>query len=665
MATDIKQILPENRKRRKALTSGYDPITGNPDDSGRQPVNYGNTQLWIPREMFSNSPVTRQLCTTSPDSLIARYTGNVTEEKRHSFICGFIRERFRYDFEFWASACIKIQDKETKQPVPFRLNNGQRKLLTALENSRINDRPIRIILVKARQWGGSTLSQIYMLWLQLFHYRNWHSVVITDVEQQARNVRGMISRVAASYPPECGSITFTPFEGSSKIRTICERGCIIGVGSSQEPDALRSFDFSMIHMSEVGIWKSTPTRSAEDIVQSLYATVPDVPGSLIIVESTAKGVGNFFHLEYQTAKSGTSQYTPVFVSWFEIPRYQLPVKDYEAFISGMSSYNWWQWEQGATLEGIHWYNTYKLEKRYNDFQMKSEFPTTDDEAFQSTGNRFYDQQYTMLARKQCKPPRQTGELRGQSVTGPGSLRETEFIENGNSRLCIWQQPESLPRTKITNRYLVVTDIGGRSEKSDWSVITVIDRYWMLGSAGVPEVVARWRGRTDHDALAWKAAQIATWYDNALLVIESNTLETRDRKQDGDHFYTVLNEIAEHYDNLYTRTLTNPDAVIEGDPVRYGWHMNKKTKTQAYDKHYQCVRDGLFIDRDHRAIDEMEYLEYKSDGSLGAITGQHDDIIDTDAVGCYIAWEEMDRPREINTEKTQTGIPCHPVTESNF
>ena len=443
----------------------------------------------------------------------------------------------------------------------------------------------------------------------------------------------------------------------------------MGVGSAQEPDALRSFDFSMIHMSEVGIWKPTPTRSAEDIVQSLYATVPDVPGSLIIIESTAKGVGNFFHLEYQAAKAGTSQYRPVFVAWFEIPRYQLPVRDYDKFIASMNDYNWWQWQQGATLEGIHWYNTYKLEKRYNDFQMKSEFPTTDDEAFQSTGNRFYDQQYTNRHRQLCKPPRHTGDLRGMSYTGAESLQGIEFIENGNSHFSIWQMPEISSQTRITERYLVTVDIGGRSDKADWSVVTVTDRYWMMDSAGVPEVVARWRGHTDHDALAWKAAQIATWYDNALLVIESNTLETKDCRQEGDHFYSVLNEISEAYDNLYTRSATNPDTVIEGSPVKYGWHMNKKTKTQAYDKHYQCIRDHLFIDRDYRAVDEMEFLEYKTDGSLGSVTGQHDDIVDTDAVACYIAWEEMAIPREIDlkviqTRKEQRSRQC-PTSEAKF
>ena len=101
--------------------------------------------------------------------------------------------------------------------------------------------------------------------------------------------------------------------------------------------------------------------------------------------------------------------------------------------------------------------------------------------------------------------------------------------------------------KLRDRYVVVVDTGGRSEKADYSVIAVFDRYWMM-YGGVPELVAQWRGHIDHDILVWLSAQIATYYDNALLVIESNTHETE--KNDGDHGEFIFDTIAEYYPNLY-------------------------------------------------------------------------------------------------------------------
>lgn len=664
------EIIQENNRRIALYFRDYDRITGDPSGEviPRIPLKYNNHTFYLPATM-TQLPLYTELQTSSPEQIILKYTGSYSEQKEKEFAAGFHRDRLKHDFEFWGYLCVKIQDKLTKKAIPFRLNRGQRRLVGKFEEMRIAGIPIRVILVKARQWGGSTATQIYMLWLQLFHYENWHSAIITQYKQQAANIRGMISKVLATYPQEIHSITLTGYEGMTGIKYIPQRGCIIGTGSAENPDALRSFDFSMLHLSECGLWKSTLTKNADDLVQSLYATVPDVPGSFIVMESTAKGVGNFFHLQYQAAVNKESDLQAVFVPWFEIEMYAffkrgpqgeilhssdgLPlskIKDPEQFISTLTDYEKVQWEAGATLEGIYWYRIYKKGKRYNDFQMKSEFPTTADEAFQSNSARYYEEDYVLRCRKTCKDPQYIGDIRGYSNTGPDALKNIRFTEDGNGLLAVWEKPETIPGKKITNRYLVVVDIGGKHYKSDWSTINVFDRVMLMDPNGALERVATYIGHIDHDILAWKAAQIATWYDNALLVIESNTLETRDRKKsetvfEGDHFFTVLNEIADAYDNLYVREV-DPDKTKEGIQFRYGWHTNKRTKYLAYDRSRAAIRDGEYIERDRRCVDEMGWLEVKPDGTLGAIEGQHDDIIDPTAIAIYISLEIMPIPKII-------------------
>lgn len=68
--------------------------------------------------------------------------------------------------------------------IPFKLNRAQRRVLNKLEKLRKAGKPIKFILLKARQWGGSTLVQIYMLWIMLVHRRNWNTVICGDVETQ-------------------------------------------------------------------------------------------------------------------------------------------------------------------------------------------------------------------------------------------------------------------------------------------------------------------------------------------------------------------------------------------------------------------------------------------------------------------------------------------------
>lgn len=157
--------------------------------------------------------------------------------------------------------------------------------------------------------------------------------------------------------------------------------------------------------------------------------------------------------------------------------------------------------------------------------MAAEFPTDDDEAFVHSGSRVFDKYKVKVLKKTCCPPKYIGEIYGDCDTGLDAFRNLRFSEDNQGQLWIWTMPEIDPDEIVTNRYLTVVDIGGRSHKADWSVIVVIDRLFMA-EGGKPEVVAQWYGHCDIDILAWRAGQIAAFYDNSLLVIESNTRDSR-------------------------------------------------------------------------------------------------------------------------------------------
>ena len=60
------------------------------------------------------------------------------------------------NFEVWARERVKIKPKGGGKSIPFVLNRPQRRLVAELEKMRKSDQPIRLILLKARQWGGRT-----------------------------------------------------------------------------------------------------------------------------------------------------------------------------------------------------------------------------------------------------------------------------------------------------------------------------------------------------------------------------------------------------------------------------------------------------------------------------------------------------------------------------
>lgn len=639
------RIIEENKKRLNDLFHEYDPVTGigspikrfkffvNKDSYILLPHTMRDDEFIRPIMQYDNllNCITSINSESSDDEILIKYNAAL------SIITDL---RLNHDFEFFAYLCLKVQDKESKKDIPLKLRKPQRKVLIECEEQRLKNKPIRVILTKARQWGGSTFTEGYMFWIQIRHRTSWHGAICADVEDQSKNIRHMVSKFVSYYPKEIDNLKLTPYESSSKNKILNPRGCVIGIGSAQEPDNLRSFDFSMLHLSECGLWKETKGRKPEDLAQSLRATISQTAYSFVMMESTAKGVGNFFHREWLDAISDKSGYHPVFVAWWEIEIYQRKIDDYNKFIPTMSDYDKKLWHLGATLEGINWYNWYKKSENYDDWRMCSEFPSEWQEAFQSTGRRAFRPSYVKKCRSNCLEPIDKGDVFAECNKGKDSLNNVRFENTVNGELFIWSFPDK--DINVTDRYVVTVDIGGRSIGSDWSVISVLDRYWIT-DGGVPEVVACWRGHLDQDLVAWKAAQIAKWYCEALLVVEVNSLDAKTKE--GDHYLTILDEIKDYYRNVYARAPI--DKVREGAPVRYGWHTNSATKPMIVDQFNGSLRDDEYIERDVRCCNEMDTYEIKANGSYGAVDGCNDDILITRMIGVHISLKQLKPPREIN------------------
>ena len=307
------------------------------------------------------------------------------------------------------------------------------------------------------------------------------------------------------------------------------------------------------------------------------------------------------------------------------------------------AYLWKLWESGASLEAIHWY--VKERAKYSDHgHMASEYPSDDIEAFVHSGNRVFDQYRVEALREGCIDSPIRGEITGDKPMGPDSLKNLKFHKDSLGSLKIWKEPELRREEGVTDRYLTVVDIGGRSLQSDWSVVVVFDRLPMLEGLG-PEVVAQWRGHSDFDLLAWNAARIAKFYDDALLVVESNTLEThdRDRNVEGDQSQYLLYQLKNVYPNLYARK-RKPEDIRQGAPVKFGFHTNLATKPLIITNLVKVVREGLYIERDSACLDEYLTYEQRQNGSYGAISGKHDDLLMTRAIGLHVCFNEMAMPR---------------------
>ena len=635
---DTKKVASENIKRVAKINCEYQPHTGKGCYGERRIIHLPDSPIplqYIPAKMEEIELV----------SLLRRYGSIQNFIKGHLKIKAtpqatnevwkhWIKLRIKYDFEFWAVMFVRIKNKMGDGDIPFKLNRPQRRLLSEMEMMRLEDKPIRIILLKARQWGGSTLVQIYMAWIQLVHRKNWNSVICAHLKDSALNIKGMYTKLLENYPAwlldSDEALKFKPFEKMANTSVISATKSKITIGSAESPESVRGTDAVMAHLSEVAFWPSSPRKTPESMVRSVCGSVALLPLSVIVMESTANGTGNYFHKECMRAKQGESDKKFVFVPWYEIEIYSQPISNYHEFIESLSKYEWDLWDKGATLEAIAWYRAKR--KEYSEHaDMMAEYPSDEIEAFNHSGEKVFSQMAVERLRKECCSPKFRGDIYGKSDKGKEALCDIKFAKESGGKLFIWEKPDS--ENNFLNRYITVVDIGGRSDKADYSVIAVFDRYWLM-YGGVPEVVAQWRGHIDHDLLAWKAAQIALYYNKALLVIESNTLETEHSDDDSTEY--ILETISRYYPNLYAR---QPSSMIHSVGARWGFHMNRATKLMLIAHQVRMLRENGYIEHDYDACYEHDVFERKPNGSYGAIDGHHDDILITRCIGTYICYTE--------------------------
>ena len=690
----VMKIVHQNRVRNAEIRKTFNPITGEGSIGKRKKVcieGLGLDEQWIPVEMLEEVPLVQQMVEAGSVSAylselydelgekIKDKGDEEIEEDRQKLIEEWVRVRVRYDFAFWAAMYVYIKAKGGGEDVCFVLNRPQRKLIERFEKERKAGKPIRLVLLKARQWGGSTATQMYMAWLQLVHKVGLNSLIVAHVKDTAIEVMDMFSKLINNYPTdllyEMGEAykdnepKLVSVGQTTNIKRVPQRNCKIKIGTAVEPDSARGGDYNLVHCTEVGLWKKTDGKSPQKIVRSACSGVLYRPYTMIVYESTANGTGNFFHKEYVAAKDNRSQFKSMFVAWYEIEQYAMEIENEMQFAYMLwknrtnpntasdreesGQYLWWLWEKGATLEAISWYIMERSGKE--DFgDMASEYPSDDIEAFVHSGARVFDKYKVEKFRKSCRNPYWVGEVYADGDEGEKALENLRFSADGQGLLWVWAKPDTEGDEMVTDRYLVVVDIGGRGKKADWSVIVVFDRLnQMEGENGVPTVVAQWRGHIDMDLLAWKAAQIAAWYDDALLVIESNTLETHDkeRQTDGDMSGYILNQIKDVYSNLYARAQSDEE-IRNQEPKKYGFHTNVSTKPKIISTLVKVVRDKLYVERDERCLDEFLCYERKQNGAFGAIQGEHDDLLMTRAIGLHIAYYEMDLPTIVNRRSTR-------------
>lgn len=297
-----------------------------------------------------------------------------------------IRQKLKTDFQHYAAKCLRIRTK-SGDIAPLGLNQAQLYLHGRLEAQRERNGKVRALVLKGRQQGVSTYIGGRYYW-RASHSKGVRVFILTHEQDATNNLFGMVER----YHSHCPDLV-KPVTGAANAKELSfealESGYAVGTAGAKAVG--RSQTVQLFHGSEVAFWPNAKTHFA-GVVQA----IPDLPGTEIVLESTANGVGGEFHERWQQAEAGIGDYEAIFIPWFwqdeyrrEVPTdFQLDEEE-QAYLDAHK----------LDLEQMVWRRA-KIAELKDELLFKQEYPATAAEAFQLTGHdSFIKSELVLAARK--------------------------------------------------------------------------------------------------------------------------------------------------------------------------------------------------------------------------------------------------------------------------
>jgi len=345
---------------------------------------------------------------------------------------------------------------------------AQRRFCQEVENQYNAGKPVRIIVLKARQLGISTATEgIIFNWS--FLHPGANSLVIAHESDSSRGLFEMTKRYWDTWPFKSA---FKQRYNTRSELSWEDTGSHIKVATAKNMTTGRSSTLHAVHASECAFYPD-----AETLWTGLNQTIPNVHGSLVVLESTANGIGNWFHKEWLKAEQGESDFVPLFFPWWKHHEYSVATTICTKAELDADEIRLLQ--MGATYEHLAWRRWAIINKANGDLDMfMQEYPATPEEAFITSGRPIFS--HTRL--KECFVKEQ-GHRGYFSDVQDGTVR---FNPDRSGNLRIFRRPA--PHDRRQDRYFVSGD-PSKVISGDPACIQVINRATF-------EQVAVWHGRVD-------------------------------------------------------------------------------------------------------------------------------------------------------------------------
>ena len=524
----------------------------------------------------------------------------------------------------YAEEFLKIRTKDGRVR-PFEWNAAQERLYAEVKKQREAGRPVRVVVLKARQLGVSTLAEGL-----IFHDTatsfNIDSLIVAHVEEATANLFKMTKMFYEELPGplkpmlKASNAQELLFENPTKraMEKLRQPGlrsrirCITAGGRG----AGRSYTAQNLHASEVAFWPGDVSETWAGVMQA----VPSEPGTTVIVESTANGY-NWFKDFWDAAVRGENDFAPVFFTWHEEPGYRMAAPPgFEATA------------EERELQELHGVDDGQLSWRRwcisnncggDPDKFRQEYPASPDEAFISTGKPVFDNGAVIRRREEVRglePERGEFEytvMYDESIQFV-RLYDRKFRENPGGCAWVYKRPEK------GKPYVIGGDTAG--DGSDWFTAAVLDN-----TSG--ELVAVLRRQYDEDVYARQVYCLGKWYNDALVGVECNF---------STYPVALLQRMG--YPRQYVRQRT--DTYTGKATESYGFRTDAVTRPLIIAGLVGIMREMPWLVSDYETLGEMLTFSKNERGRAEALAGSNDDLVIALAIAHYIRPQQsMEMPKQ--------------------
>lgn len=475
------------------------------------------------------------------------------------------------------------------------------------------------IILKARQLGISTMTVLEFL-AYLLLVDGFNGIIISEDEDKAKQLLQIAwlaldmlperYKVPLKYGRDRYIITEAPVYDKKGKRIGGGRGSSLYIGTAGKYTLGRGQTIHAAHMSELAFWPSEAGQDADDLLQGLEEAVPDRPGAILRIESTANGFGNVFHQYWVKAGRGVGRYRGHFFPWwFSLDdEYRKPVRG--SFVRTEEEQDlvevvFQHYRFRLTDEHLQWRRD-KIEQKGKKFWV--EYPEGPDSCFLATGTSVFNEILELLdaTRKRLEN------------SEPLYTRDRHGVE------CRYY---SAPRAGRS--YVVTVDMAeGEKDKSDFNAALVCE---VTPEGQVREAVSA-QGRTSATTFAQVVMELATEFNGALIAVE--------RANKG---FSVLDKLLENIDSLdYEFEIYYHEEFDQASGTKKqvaGFRPTRQAKEVAVQRWAEDVKAGYYVVREPLTVAQaLGYQHNPRTGKMEAQRGTYDDVLICAIMASYIKLE---------------------------